>query len=106
MAKIKVDSLINIELSKLENKVKEFQDYLEMNSIVAKVTGNSEIFLGLEQQDQLHKEIVIQIKIQDALFNWMPLLEKLREEKDNKKIETRGDVPVNGMFLRKREREE
>jgi hypothetical protein len=98
MAKIKIDSLIDVELSKLEAKVAEFQTYLEENSITTVVKGNGEFFLGLEEQDKLHKEIVIQIKMQDALFNWMPLLEKLREAEVTKKQQIRGDIEVGGLF--------
>jgi thiamine kinase-like enzyme len=106
MAKIKAESLLSIELEKLENKVNEFQQYLEENSIITKVTRDSEIIIALEEQDKLHKEIVIQIKMQDALFNWMPLLEKLREGSISKKLETRGNVKLNGLFTNKREEDE
>lgn len=105
MAKIKVDSLIGFELDKLEAKVGEFQQYLEENSIITKVTSGNEILLALEEQDKLHKEIVIQIKMQDALFNWMPLLEKLREGAEQKKLELRGDAEANGLFNKKRNAE-
>lgn len=98
MAKIKLDSLISFELDKLEAKAGEFQQYLEENSIITKVTSDNEILLALEEQDKLHKEIVIQIKMQDALFNWMPLLEKLREGDALKKLELRGDATANGLF--------
>lgn len=99
MAKIKLtdDSLIHIELTKLENKVNQFQQYLEMNPITAHVTKGNEIILSEDNQDKLHKEILLQIKIQDALFNWLPALEKLKE-KEVDKMETRGNVEINGMF--------
>lgn len=99
--KINTDILTAFELEKLENKVQQFQKYLEMNPITAQVTKNNEILLTEDTQDKLHKEIIIQIKIQDALFNWLPLLEKLRQSEKTKDIETRGDVPVNGLFKKK-----
>lgn len=98
MAKtIKPESYIHFELKKIESKVKEFQDYLSLNPITAQVTKGNEILLSDENQDKLHKEIVIQIKMQDALFNWLPLLEKLRED-ESKEVEKRGDVKIGGMF--------
>lgn len=99
----KAENLIDSEIKELENKVKEFQDYLRLNSIISNV-GNKgklridELDLTIEDQDKLHKEIVIQIKMQDAVFNWLPLLRKLRESEEEKQMETRGDVEVSGMF--------
>lgn len=102
MAKaIKVESLISFEINKLQDKVDQFQQYLEMNPITAQVTQANEILLTQDTQDQLHKEIIIQIKMQDALFNWLPLLEKLKLNEADKGLETRGDVPVNGLFKNK-----
>jgi hypothetical protein len=103
MAKVKVESLIGFELDRLEAKVQEFQKYLEINSIITSTKGLrlDEDALSLDAQDKLHKEIVIQIKMQDALFAWMPLLEKLREGAESKKLETRGDVEVSNHFKKK-----
>jgi hypothetical protein len=98
--KIDTKNLILFELAKLENKVNEFQTYLELNPITAQVTKGNEIILSEENQDKLHKEIVIQIKMQSALFEWLPLLEKLRESENNKELETRGNLEVNGLFKR------
>lgn len=95
---VDLDSLIHIELTKLEDKVNQFQDYLEMNTIVTQVTSESEIILTEENQDKLHKEILIQIKMQDALFNWLPLLKKLKETELNKEVEVRGDGHVGNFF--------
>lgn len=100
MAKVKKlddKSLIHLNLEKLEAKVDEFQKYLQMNTIVTKVTNKDEILLSEDDQDKLHKEILIQIKMQDALFTWLPALEKLKE----KELETknvRGDMEVGDMF--------
>jgi len=99
--KINTKDIILFELTKLEAKVNEFQAYLELNPINAQVTKGNEIMLSEENQDKLHKEIVIQIKMQDALFSWIPLLEKLREGEQTKQLETRGDIEVNGLFSRK-----
>jgi hypothetical protein len=99
--KIDPKTLISFELDKLEQKVQEFQNYLSMNPITAQVTKGSQILLTEDDQDKLHKELVIQIKVQDALFAWMPLLEKLREAQAGKQLETRGDIEVNGLFKHK-----
>lgn len=101
-AKITDQSLIHFELEKLEAKVNQFQTYLEMNPITAVVTQGNEVILTEENQDKLHKEILIQIKIQDVLFNWLPALEKLKEKKVDK-ISTRGDIEVSGLFKRNTE---
>lgn len=104
MAKKELDnnSLIHFELTKLEEKVKEFQDYLEYNSIVrVKNKRIDDIELSGDDQDKLHKEILVQIKMQDALFSWMPNLLKLREVNNENKLVTRGNQEVNGMFKRR-----
>lgn len=103
MAKIKVESIIAEELHDVEEKVKEFQKYLRLNTIVSQVVKGEafsidELMLSEEQQDKLHKEIVIQIKMQDAVFNWLPLLQKLRESEGGKPLETRGNQEVNLLF--------
>lgn len=99
MAKKKIDdkSLIHLNLEKLEAKVDEFQNYLELNPINSTVTQDGAILMELDAQDKLHKEILIQIKMQDSLFNWLPLLEKLKE-KEEAVSSTRGDVEVGGFF--------
>lgn len=105
MAKKELDnkSLIHFELEKLEEKVNEFQTYLQLNSIIRTKEGYriDDVNLPGEYQDKLHKEILVQIKIQDALFSWVPLLAKLREVESDKTIKTRGDVEVSGLFKSK-----
>lgn len=103
MAKANIDNLIKMELEKIEKKVEEFQEYLEINPIVS---DSSFLLLEEDTQNRVHKEITIQIKMQDALFNWLPLLEKLREDKSKKQTSTRGDVKVGGMFAKKLENNE
>ena len=39
--------------------------------------------------------------MQDAIFNWLPLLEKLRKGEEGKDMETYGNVEVNGLFKKK-----
>lgn len=95
--KLTEKNLIDLELQKLQSKVDEFQNYLAMNKITAQVTSGNDIILGEDDQDKLHKEIIVQIKMQDAVFNWLPLLEKLKE-KDIAKQETYGDAKVGGHF--------
>jgi hypothetical protein len=102
MAKIKkIDekSLVHFNIQKLEDKINEFQSYLQINVINAAVTKNNEILLNIDAQDQLHKEILIQIKMQDALFNWVPLLEKLKQ-KEQESASIRGDAEIGGMFTK------
>ena len=96
--KIDSKSLIHFELEKLDGKVNEFQVYLEKNSI-NKAKGMDD--MSTDYQDKLHKEIVVQIKMQDALFAWVPLLQKLRETEADKPVETRGNVEINGLFKQK-----
>ncbi len=95
--KINTDSLIGLELEKLQSKVDQFQDYLEINSI----TQYSNIRVDeIEEdiQDKLHKEIIVQIKMQDAIFNWLPLLEKLKEASSENNVELRGGAEFNGLM--------
>lgn len=102
--KINPDSLIAVELEKLQKKVNEFQTYLELNSINYVISKDREFDITVDTQDKLHKEIIVQIKMQDALFNWLPVLEQLKAgktEDSNAVIETRGDIPVNGLFNKK-----
>lgn len=98
--KIDEKSIIDLELKKIEDKVNEFQSYLEDNSITkVKPLEHNE---NDNYQDKLHKEILVQIKMQDALFSWLPLLQKLKELDSEKEVSTRGDVPINGLFKSKR----
>lgn len=97
--KIDDKSLIHFNLVKLESKINEFQNYLQLNSINSIVSRDGEIKISSDDQEQLHKEILVQIKMQDALFVWVPLLEKLKEGETTKtKLEVYGDAEINGMF--------
>jgi hypothetical protein len=94
------ESLISFERNRLEEKIKEFQDYLEDNTIINKITNNK-----LKQVDpnvDRHKEIDVQIKMINALFTWLPALEKLRSV-DGKEFEARGGAEINGMFASNKE---
>ena len=94
---IKLIGNIDYEVSRVEDKVKEYQDYLQKNTIITKVKDNK-----LEEADDSiavrHKEIEVQIKIMDALLRWLPLLKNLKEEDSKKQIEARGDGEINPMF--------
>jgi len=99
MAKVlKIDNLVEVEIQKFEAKLQEFQDYMKLNTIVTRVTDGDKILLTEENQGLLHDEILIQIKMQDAVLSWMPLLKKLREVEKEKASEIRGDVPVGDHF--------
>lgn len=99
MAKaIKVDNLVDVEIKKFEAKLEEFQNYMELNTIVTKVTDGNKILLTEENQGLLHDEILIQIKMQDAVLAWMPLLKKLREVEAEKASQIRGNVEVGDHF--------
>lgn len=89
------ESLVAIELSRLDEKIKEFQDYLEKNTIITKINRNNE--LKKADEENRHKEIDTQIKMINALFVWLPALEKLRGT-DKKGFDARGGTEVNGMF--------
>lgn len=104
--KINVESLIGQEIEHLEEKINEFQLYLRLNNLTVNENGTRYDELEIDAQDKLHKEIIIQIKMQDALFNWLPLLEKLKEGDQGKKFETRGDIPTNGLYNRRKNQEE
>lgn len=97
---IKLIGNIDYEVSRVEDKVKEYQDYLEKNTIITKVKDNK-----LEEADDSvgarHKEIEVQIKIMDALLRWLPLLKNLKEEESKKQIEVRGDSEINPMFKKR-----
>lgn len=89
---------VDVEIGKLESKINEFQSYLSQNSIIAQVTSANEILLTEDEQEKRHKEILTQIKMQDALFAWLPLLKKLKEDTAIKTDELRGGQEANGLF--------
>jgi hypothetical protein len=96
--KINITELIARELGNFEDKLREFQRYLKDNNISGIVSVGNDFDLSEENQDKLHKEIIVQIKMQDAIMNWLPLLKKLRETEEQKDIETKGDIKIGGMF--------
>ena len=96
--KIQLDNIIAAEVEELADKVKEFQKYLKINNILTTGSGVRYDEVEEEVQEKLHKEILVQIKMQDAVFNWLPMLKKLRETEAVDSLETRGNVEVNGMF--------
>lgn len=99
MAKKTKDNIIALEIEKYEKKIKEYQDYLEKNTIISKVDKDT-INLEQESQDKKHKEILIQIRLMDALPNWLEALKKLKQESENTSIELRGDSEMNDVFKR------
>lgn len=87
-------NLIATELSRFEDKVKEFQDYLEKNTIITKVKNGKVIDAD---EANRYKEIDIQMKIMSSVSIWLETLKKLRAS-DEKKVEIRGSAEVSGMF--------
>lgn len=103
MAKKEVKNISNIEfeLSRIDEKIKEYQDYLSENTIITKVKDNK-LKEASEDQSLRHKEIEVQIKMMDAVLKWLPTLKSLREEEtETKSLETRGDVQVSGIYKNK-----
>jgi hypothetical protein len=101
MAKSKKDSPIALEIQSYESKINEFQNYLEINPIISKVTKDGDIKEEPESQDKRHKEIAIQIKMMDALPSWLTALKKLKEEQVQSELETRGDIDIPGVIKNK-----
>jgi hypothetical protein len=103
MAKAVKVNAVDVEISRVEEKIKEFQDYLKENTIITKVV-NGRLKEASEDQSMRHKEIEIQIKMNEAVLRWLPLLKVLREDEVEKKgVETRGDVQVSGIYKNKGE---
>lgn len=96
--KVNIESIIESEIQKVEAKVHEFQQYMTDNNISGVVSSGGEFSLSEENQDKLHKEIAMQIKMMDSVLNWLPLLKKLREVEVEKEKENRGNVKVGGLF--------
>lgn len=95
--KVNAAALIEKEIGNFVDKVEEFQRYLKDNNVRGVVSLGDEEFTSV-MQDKLHKEILIQIKMQDAILNWLPLLKKLKEDDETKKEVIRGGTTVGGMF--------
>ncbi len=95
--KINPENLIGTELDKVEDKVREFQRYMKDNNISGVASTGGEFTLSEENQEQLHKEITMQIKMMDAVLNWLPLLKKFRETTQAKE-EVRGGIEVGEHF--------
>jgi len=84
MARAKSD-LIALELEKFENKIFEFQKYLDDKDI-------NQIY-----EDGIRaKEIDIQLKLMNAIPFLLEQLEKLRQQK-TERIETYGGKKVSGI---------
>lgn len=84
----KPTGVIALEIEKYEAKIKEFQDYLELNQI-------KDAYFETEQDK--HKEIDTQIKMMNALPNWLLSLKQLKEDAKDKPIELRGGAQINDV---------
>lgn len=73
--------------------------YLKQNTIITKVKDNK---LKEADENNRHKEIDTQIKMMNNLITWLAALEKLRNVEETKKLVTRGDIEVNGLFASKK----
>lgn len=87
-------NIIYNELRRYEEKVKEFQDYLEKNTIITKVKNGK---LVEADEANRYKEMDVQMKIMSNLPAWLEALKKLRTE-EQKVIGTRGDIEVSRVF--------
>lgn len=87
-------SLIEKETLRYEEKVKEFQDYLEQNTVIRKIKNGKVIEAD---EANRYKEMDIQMKIMSNLPAWLEALKKLRDTNE-KKVEIRGSAEVSGMF--------
>lgn len=92
--KIKENSPIALQLEEFKEKINEYQSYL--NSIdINKIRDTKE----------RHNEVDCQIKIMNALPQWLAALEKLLEDADDikKEIEVRGGDEMSGIMKYKTE---
>lgn len=86
--KSKKESLIALELNSFEDIVKRFQDYLSKYDV-----------RFIEEDKKRHDEADCQIKIMNALPNWLAALERLRESKsDAKVVDVRGSSEMSGLM--------
>ena len=85
------DGIIALETEKFENKISEFQLYLEINNI-------NKISEFDEDPSKKYKEIDVQLKMLLALPILLEGLKKLKEKEADKKVETYGDVEVNAAW--------
>lgn len=85
----KKESLIALELKEFSDKIKQFQGYLSEHDI-----------RFMDEDKKRHDEVGCQIKIMDALPNWLAALEKLltTDEVQKKEIEVRGGNEVSGLM--------
>ena len=95
MAKTKKNEAIALELEKFEQKIREFQAYLETYNV------NSKTETIMVDASKRHAEIQCQIKIMDALPNWLAGLKKLKEDSQTAEPEYRGDQVPNGLMKNK-----
>jgi len=84
MAK-KQSNVIALELVKFDNKIKEFQKYLDNKNI-------NDIYDPQERA----KEIDIQIKLMNTIPYLLEQLQKLKEQ-EVKQIESRGGNDISGL---------
>lgn len=89
MAKSKVGNVIALEIEKYESKINEFQTYLETHDI--RRIGELDI------EEDKYKEIDTQIKMMNALPNWLVSLKTLKEDAEAKSIELRGGNEISDI---------
>lgn len=87
MAKKNNDSVIALEIEKYEQKINEFQTYLETHDIrrIGEFDG----------EEDKYKEIDTQIKMMNALPNWLVSLKALKEAAEEAKTELRGGNEIS-----------
>ena len=101
--KVNPENVIDSEIAKVEEKLCEFQRYLKDNNVAGMASVGGDISLSEEDQDKIHKEIAMQIKMMDSVLNWLPLIKKLRETEQSKELEIRGDAKIGGLFKKQQD---
>lgn len=85
--KTKINSIIALEIGKYEAKIREFQIYLETHDV--RRIGE------INKDEDKYKEIDTQIKILNALPNWLEALKRLKEVEGEATEEMRGESEIN-----------
>ncbi len=92
MAKKDKNNVIALEIENFENKIKEFQIYLHTHDI--RRIGEFE-----KEGGDKYKEVDLQIKMMNALPNWLVALKSLKEAAAELQEDLRGDSEMNDAAI-------